>query len=222
MNSDNWKPLIKLGAVGALITAVLIPIQAIVFIVWPPPIEGTVIEWFTLFNKNWLIGLLSLDLLLVVDYGLLIPIILCLYVLLKKVNEPLILLGVVLFFVAISTYIPSNTMLEMWKLSKEYTKATTEADKAVLLAAGKAMTTTYVGTAFHSSYIIGQLAGIIVSFVMLKSKVFSKPTAYAGIIGNAVGYGLYIPTVGIYISLISVIGLWMWYILIARRLFKLI
>jgi hypothetical protein len=41
------------------------------------------------------------------------------------------------------------------------------------------------------------------------------------ILGNAVGLGLYVPTVGVYISVFSVVFLEIWYILIARRLFQL-
>ena len=56
---------------------------------------------------------------------------------------------------------------------------------------------------------------------MLRSTTFSKGAAYAGMLGNAIGFGLYVPTIGIYISLLSVVGLWIWYILIGRRLFQL-
>lgn len=219
-NETAFKPLYKVGAISALITAALIPLQAIIFIIWPPPLEGTVLEWFNLFEKNWFLGLLSLDLLLLLDYVLLIPIILSLYILLRKVSESFMLLGVSLFFIAVTIYFSSNTMVEMWSLSREYAITATEIEKGLILSAGKSMTEMYTGTAFHASYILGQLAGIIVSFVMLKSKIFSKTASYTGIIGNAVGFGLYIPTIGIYISLISVIGLWIWYILISKRLFK--
>lgn len=220
MDRNKYTLLYRIGAVAALMTAIIIPLQAIIFIIWPPPLNGSVLEWFDLFEKNWFIGLLSLDLLLIIDYILLIPIILALYVLLRKTNGPLMLLGMALFFISITAYFSSNTMLEMWSLSTEYAKAAAT-EKATLIASGKTMITTYVGTAFHISYVVGQLAGIIVSIVMLKSKLFSKTTAYAGIIGNFVGYGLYIPTVGIYISLLSVVGLWIWYILISRKLFHI-
>jgi hypothetical protein len=33
--------------------------------------------------------------------------------------------------------------------------------------------------------------------------------------------GLYVPKVGVYISVFSVVFLWVWYILVARRLFQL-
>ena len=40
----NWKPLYRAGGVAALITAVLIPTQIIVFVAWPPPLDGTACE----------------------------------------------------------------------------------------------------------------------------------------------------------------------------------
>jgi hypothetical protein len=48
--------------VTALIQVVLMPIQIIIFFAWPPP--TTVAGYFTLFEINWLLGLPSLDLLL--------------------------------------------------------------------------------------------------------------------------------------------------------------
>jgi hypothetical protein len=61
-SNTNWKPIYRVGGGAALITAVLIPLQIVVFVAWPPPLEGSTSEWFTLFHENWLLGLLSLDL----------------------------------------------------------------------------------------------------------------------------------------------------------------
>lgn len=64
-----------------------IPIQVVVFIVRPPPLEGTVAGWFALFQDNRLAGLLDLDLLLITDNVFRGPIFLALYVLLRRKNE---------------------------------------------------------------------------------------------------------------------------------------
>lgn len=45
-----WKPLYRVGGASALLMLVLIPIQMIVFFVWPPP--STIIAWFALFHEN--------------------------------------------------------------------------------------------------------------------------------------------------------------------------
>lgn len=55
---------------AALAVLVLIPIQMVVFFIWPP--RNSVIGWFTLFQDNAFVGLLNMDLLLIVDYLLLV------------------------------------------------------------------------------------------------------------------------------------------------------
>jgi hypothetical protein len=217
----NWKPLYGAGGVAALITAVLIPAQIVVFIAWPPPLEGPAIDWFTLFQDNWLLGLLSLDLLLIVDYVLLVPIVLALYVVLSRISESWMAVATALYFVAIATYFASNTAFEMLFLSEGYAAATTEAQRAMYLAAGQTMLATFEGTAFQVSYVLASVAGIIIGAVMLRSDTFGKVAAYALIVGEVIGLGLYIPTMGIFLSVISVPVLWVWYVLIARRLIQL-
>jgi hypothetical protein len=40
-------------------------------------------------------------------------------------------------------------------------------------------------------------------------------------VGDVIGLGLYVPTIGIFLSVISVPVLWIWYILIGRRVIQL-
>lgn len=221
MPDTNWRPLYRVGGLAALITAVLIPTQIIVFIVWPPPFEGTASEWFSLFQDNWLLGLLSLDLLLLVDYILLVPIVLALYVALRRASESLMAVATALYFVALAVYFASNTAFEMLSLSEGYAAATTDAQRAVYLAAGQTMLATFEGTAFQVSYVLASVAGIMIGAVMLRSKVFGRVAAFALILGDVIGLGLYIPTIGIFLSVISVPILWVWYVLITRRFFQL-
>lgn len=220
-SDTNWKPLYRAGGVAALITAVLIPTQIIVFVAWPPPLEGTAGEWFMLFQDNWLLGLLSLDLLLMVDYVFLVPIVLALYVALRRISASLMVVALAVYFVAIATYLASNTAFEMLSLSDQYAAATTDSQRAMYLAAGQTMLATFEGTAFQVSYVLASVAGIMIGAVMLRSDIFSRLTAYALIVGDVIGLGLYVPAMGIFLSVISVPVLWIWYILIARRLFQL-
>jgi hypothetical protein len=53
---------------------------------------------------------------------------------------------------------------------------------------------------------------------MLRSSTFSRATAYVGIVTNIIVFGLYVPEIGVWISMLSVLGYLIWYILIARRL----
>ncbi len=82
---------------------VLTLIQSFIFITNPPP--STVIDYFTLFQKSQILGLLDLDLLLIVINILLILIYLALYVALVRISKSYMtialaigLVGIILFF----------------------------------------------------------------------------------------------------------------------------
>jgi hypothetical protein len=216
---SHWKNLYRVGGTAALIIVVLYLIQIIIFIAWPPP--STVIGWFTLFQNNWLLGLFDLDLLSLADYALMSLMFLALYVALRRTNESFMAIALALGFVGIAVYFASNTAFSMLSLSKQYAAATTDAERSMFLAAGQAMFAIYQGTAFNVSYVLVSIAPLIISAVMLRGNVFSKATGYVGILANVLGLAYFLPAVGVFLSLISVVGLMIWYILIARRLLQL-
>jgi hypothetical protein len=57
--------------------------------------------------------------------------------------------------------------------------------------------------------------------VMLRGTTFGKATAVLGILANAIGLGLYLPAIGLFLALFSVVFLELWYILLGRRLLQL-
>jgi hypothetical protein len=71
------------------------------------------------------------------------------------------------------------------------------------------------------SYILGSITGLLIAAVMLRSSVFSRTTAYLRIGSSVFDFGIFIPGIGLFISLLSVVFLLMFNILIARRLFQL-
>jgi hypothetical protein len=216
---SEWHILYKIAGIAALITAVFIPVQIAVFVTNPPP--NTVVDWFALFNRNRLIGLLDMDLLLVADSVLAIPIMLGLYFALKNISKSVMTLALAIGFIALAAYFSSNTCFNMASLSSQYASATTDAQRTIYLAAGQAMLTNYTGTAFQINYFIGAVTLITMSSVMLRSNIFSKTTGWLGIIANVIALGLYVPKVGVYISVFSVLFLWIWYILIAIKFLQI-
>lgn len=140
---------------------------------------------------------------------------------LRKTNESFMLIGAALGFVGIAALLASNPAVGLHSLSGQYVAATTDTQRALFLAAGEAMLAIYTGTAYHLSLILGSVALVIISVVMLQSRIFNKATACMGILANALALGLYVPQIGIYILLFSVVFLWIWYILMTRRLFQL-
>ena len=189
-----WKVLYRTGAAAVLISAVFIAIQVAVFLVWPPPIRGTVADWFTLLHDHRLAGLVDLDLLLVADNVLLIPILLALYVALRRAYPSVVLIAAALGLVGVPMYLASNPAVQMAALSDQYAAATTDVERTTAVAAGKAMLAMWQGTAFHTAYILGSVAGVLFGVVMLRSRAFSRPTGVAGDSGQRGGTGLVRPS----------------------------
>ncbi len=217
---SNWKSLYKVGGAAALVMAVFIPIQTIIFVIWPPP--STVIGWFTLFQRSPLLGLLDMDLLLIVDQVLVGLILLALYTTLRRASQSFMAIALTLGLVGIAAYFASTTAFNMLSLSGQYATATTEAQRATFLAAGQTMLSIWQGTAFDVGYVLEGVGFLIIGVVMLRSTVFGKKTAYAGIL---LGVMSLVPptagTTGLFFALGSLVPLEIWDILIARRLFQL-
>src|SRR5215213_9466198 len=228
-NNDNnkpskstyaWQTLHRVSGMAALAVLVLIPIQMVVFFIWPLP--SSVIGWFTLFHDNALVGLLDMDLLLIVDYLLLIGVFSALWASLRRANESLMAIALILQLVATASYLASTVAFEMLSLSNQYATAVTDAERPLFLAAGQAMLVTWQGTAFDVSYVLSALATLIISAVMLRSHhLFSKTTGYAGL---SAGVLMLVPPtaglIGVFFSLLSLVPLVIWLALIARRLLR--
>ena len=218
---SHWSLLYKAGGAAALIIAVLIPIQSFIFIAYPPP--STVVDYFTLFQHNKILGLLDLDLLLTVNNVLLVLIYLALCTALKRVNKSLTTIALTIGLVGIVLYLVSReATFSMLSLSEQYAVATTEGQKLMFLTAGQTMLTIYNGTSFDLSYVLGGVFILIISAVMFRSNIFNKATANVGIL---MGVLMLVPptvgTIGLLLSLISLVPTFIWLILIARKLFQL-
>jgi hypothetical protein len=218
---DAWAPLYQAAGWAALGIAVITPLAAAVWIIWPPPIEGVASDWFTLFQGNWLRGLLGLDLLFMVVYALLVPVFLALYVALHRANESVMAIATTLGLIGVAIYFSSNPAFEMLSLSERYAAATTDAQRAMFLAAGEATLVTFQGTAFKVSYLLESLVGVLIAGVILHSSVFNSATGYARLLASVLGLGLFMPGIGVALALFSVIFEWIWYVLLARRFFQL-
>lgn len=216
----RWRGLWKSGGAAALVMLVLMIVQILVFVVWPPP--DTPEGYFTLFHNNWLLGLVSLDLIYLVDCILLVLIYLAVYTVLKQTGESAMLIALIFGLTGVAAYFASNTAFEMLSLSSQYAASTTEAQRVMLITIGQGMLETYKGTAFDIYYVLNTIILFIFSAVMLRSHIFSKTTAYLGILS---GILMIVPstagTLGLYFSLASLVPWAIWLVLVARRLFQL-
>ena len=221
IQESDWRPLYRIGGIAAIVAAVVTPIIIAVFAAWPPPYDDGAVKWFELFQDNPVLGLVSLDLGYVLVNVLMIPVLLGLYVALRRVSPSLMTLAIVTFFVGLAAFFATNPSIEMLSLSNQHADATTEAQRAALVGAGQGLLASFEGTAFHLNYILAQLAGIVIGFVILRAGVFSKKVGWLMIVGNAVGFGLYLPVVGLGLSAIAGVVLWVWLIVLARGFLKL-
>jgi hypothetical protein len=219
----DWTWLYRVGGIAAVITVLLIPVAVIAHILWPPPpwAPGAAIDWFAYLQANWLVGLINLDLLLVIGLVLGVPLYLALFVALRRASRSMMAIATTIAILGTLLHLVSITAFEMLAFSQAHAVATTDAQRAIYLAAGEATLSAYYGTVFQVSYVLGYVAYIVIGAVMLRSTVFSRATAYMGILTGAAGFGFYLPTVGPFLSVIVVLFIAIWNGLVARRLFQL-
>lgn len=217
---DAWNPFYRIGAGAALLSVGLIVLAGVMFAVNPTP--TTMTGWFDLFNRNWLLGLFAADLMMLLSYLLLGLIYFALYGALRRVNQPFMALATIIAFVGMAAYYAANPAFSMLSLSRQYAEASTDAERTALLGAGHAVIANWTGTAFDVAYLFGGVTAIIVSAIMLRSRVFGKLTAYTGLL---MGVLTLVPaslgTLGVVLSLIALVPTVIWLILVARRLFQL-
>lgn len=202
MDGTLRKGLCRVGGYALIAMLTVTIIQIIVLVIWPPP--GTVAGLFELFNRNWFLGLLSMDLLYILNNTLLILVYLGLFAALYKDSPAASLIALVFGVAAIAAYYGSNTSFEMLSLSRQYYGATTEAQRIIPLAAGQAMLETYRGTGFDSYYVLSAITLLIFAWVMHRGVVFSRAATLWVL---AAGILMIIPstagTVGLVFSLLS-------------------
>jgi Domain of unknown function (DUF4386) len=216
--TSRWRTLFRTAGIAALAVVALIPVQAVVYFLWPPPIA--VVEYFGVFQTNPVIGLLDLDLLLIVDQLLMVLVILGLYIALRYVDPSLMLVGIAAGLVgAVLMIVSREATFSMYSLSQQYAAATSDAERAALDAAGQTLLTVYNGTSFSVGYFLTGLAMLLFSTVMLRTALFSRLTGVAGVAAGITGL---VPasmgTVGFVLSFVSLIPLIVWLFLVGRQL----
>jgi hypothetical protein len=187
---SNWVSLYKFGGIAALLS-VLVILTDIALTFVPagaePPGSMTAVDWFRLFQGNWFFGLRNLGLLPnVLNLSLSIPLFLALYEAHKHTNKAYAALALILSLAGTAIYLSNNAAFPMLALSTKYAAAATDAQRALLIAAGEAILAR--GEDFTpgalTGFLFSETALITISFVMLRGGIFGKATAYAGILGS--------------------------------------
>ncbi len=187
-NEKNWRTLFITGAVTTVIVLAGIFLDVIVGSVTGGNLSAvpqTASEKFTELHNNPALGLYNLDLLNLINQLLLIPGYLALFAAHRKTNTAFASLALIVFLTGTVIFVTTNTALPMLELSNRFFATTSEQQK-VLLAAGEAM----LARGLHGSlgvfigFVLPNIAGIIMSLVMWKERIFSRTTAFCGISGS--------------------------------------
>jgi hypothetical protein len=179
------KAFYKVGGAAVLITVLVVLAEIAIGFLPGVALASrrtvTVFDWFTLFQNNWFLGLRNLGLLNLIGTAFLTPAFLAVYFALRRENKHWAALGAILFFMGMAIYLAENRAFAMLSLSGQYASAATDAQRTLLAAAGQTM---LVEGLNRVGIFLIDLAGLVLSAVMMRSKVFGKATAYAGIAGN--------------------------------------
>lgn len=216
---QGWSTLFRIGALSAFVTIAITIVQITVFAISPPPsfepTASATAAVFDLLRSNPVLGFVELDGLMLLDYVLIVIVFMAVYVALRRVQPALVLSGTALALVAIATYFSANPALSMLALSRQVPAAGT-------VAAGQALLANFQGSGFIVHYLLMGVAGLLLSFAMLRSDVFSRATAVAGLLQGAM---MLVPstfgTIGLVFALGSLAPFVVWFVLIAARLRRL-
>lgn len=219
---SRWRNLVKVGGVAALLVVAISLIEVAIEASGGAGLTSTptsVLEWFTLLQTNPLLGLAILGIFETIFFPLGVLMFMGLYFPLRRTSESLMAIAIALYFIGTTIYFASNNAFAMLNLSSQYTIATSDMQKSMLLAAGQAVIATEQGTGMIMTFILGSLAGVIVSIVMLRSKTFSKPIAIIGIAANVLG--MFGSSLGLAFWTINGLLMMVWTLMVGRRLLQI-
>ena len=188
MTENHSKALYVVGGVAALLTVLngLAEI-AITFLPGGGMSAGplTAVDWFSLYRSSPFLGMRNLGLLNIIFTFLSIPLTYALYAAHRRTQQAFAGLSLIVALLGVAVFLAGNRAFPMLELSSRYAAAGTDAQSSALAAAGEAMLA--VGQSHTPgtflAFFLSTLAGVGISIVMLRARVFSKASAILGIIG---------------------------------------
>ena len=215
----GWVPLYRLTAWLLAAMVVIIAVQIAIYLAWPPP--TTAAGFLELVGRNPFLGLLSLDLLYLIQNLILAVLYVALFVRLRTDAPTLSALGLVSGLLGVAAYIPSNPAFELLDLADAFVGADAEG-RAAILAAAEALMAGYTGTAFLVYYVLSGIALLLFAIAILRTTHFSRASGWWGL---AAGVLMVVPSpagmVGMAFALASLVPWTVFVVLLALRFRKL-
>ncbi len=234
MGESNWKNLYRTAAVATSVSVFLMLLDIAASILFKETIvfgAFSAADWFAIFRDNCFSGLRNLGILNVFELLLAIPMLFAVYVTHRHVRKTIVASAVILSLIGTIVYVVNNAAVPMFVLSGKYAAATSDAQRTLLAAAGEAILARgedFTPGAF-AGFILGEIANLIIAFVMLRGRVFGRATAWIGLFGIGLLsvytlWATFIPALLSLAMLVAMIGgtlSTVWYILIARKFVQL-
>lgn len=220
----DWAAVCRAAGISAFVFLAYCVATAVqISVLGGPP--STVTEAFSVLQQNKVVGLLRLDFPTVLVLPLYYLLFLGIFGALRDTDRTHAAMGTALVFLGVTLVLAMPTALPLLALSDQYTAATSEAMKAHFLAAGEAVLATDIwhGTGAYMGGIFVQSGAVWISVVMLRGRVFSKATAYVGIVTHGLDLAHivlqpFVPGVGAMLMIIAGLGYPVWLALVGHGL----
>lgn len=229
---SDWKHLYRIGAIAALVAALVFRRNIGAEVSLFTGVEGiplSAMEWFNLLQTNPFIGLSFLAVFDLFNYFLEGLVFLALGAMLWQVSKNRSALGLTSGLVGIAVSFATNISLSMMSISHQYAAATNEVEREALLSAGQSLLalngplTNFPGTGVYMTWLLIALAGLSFSSMLLTSH---RTTAIFGLLatGCDLAYCLTFPISPTLQAILMSFGgaFWMiWNLLVARILLSI-
>lgn len=193
----KWKDLYTIGWVTAALNFIIVTFAVIGYFIWSYlPETSTTAEIFDLIQQNPFSAAIGLDVLLLAGIVLAAPLVLAVYIVLRKINPSYAMLALLINMIAVVAMIIARPVTEIFMLSDRYMAAATPDAQAKYLAAADALLVMFDGTAWAISTTFTAIGYLIFFFLMLKTDLFRKATAYVGISTNVSALLAFVPGIG--------------------------
>jgi hypothetical protein len=216
------KNIFRFGSIAAIMSALSIAFAIVAYFIWPYKGNTSSIEdIFSVLQTDRIGGLIALDVSMLIIGPITIVMFLAIFSVVRRVDEPIALLALILNLMAIALVIVCRPLVELVMLSDQFALATDANEKSRILAAGEVLRTQLDGTAWAVQTAFLMIAGLINNTLMLRTVYFKKRTAWTGIVISAIGLPFFLPEIGLVFLFLNTIGSIPWCIFVASDLFKI-
>lgn len=214
------------GAAAWLLAGYCLATMVQLFVLGGQP--ATASEAFDLLQRSRLVGLLRLDLPTVLALPLYYLVFLGLFAALRREDLAGATMATALAFVGVTLVLATPMGLSMLPLSDKYAAAASAETRRQLLATGEAILATdmWHSTAAFVGGLLAQIGAVLVSVVMLRTRVFGRTTGWVGLLTHGLDLAHialipFVPGLGALLMMAAGPLYLIWFPLVGRRLLAL-